>query len=68
MELNTASRRDLLRVPGVGPKSADTLLAARRQNKLRSLSQLKKLGIQAEKAKPFILLDGKAPARQLRMF
>jgi len=68
VELNTASRRDLLRVPGIGPKSADLILSARRQNKLTSLGHLKKLGIQADKAKPFILLDGRAPARQLRMF
>ncbi|MEA3349440.1 MAG: helix-hairpin-helix domain-containing protein [Chloroflexota bacterium] len=68
IELNTARREILLRVPGIGPKSADVILRARRQNKLRDLSQLSKLGLRLKHAEAFILLDGKAPARQLRLF
>ncbi len=65
VELNRASREQLLRVPGIGPKGVEALLKARRQGRLSELSQLKKLGILAERAAPYVLLDGKRPAQQL---
>lgn len=68
LEINTASRRLLLRIPGIGPRLADRLLEARRLGRLRDLADLRKLGIPAERAAPFILLDGQRPARQLRLF
>jgi predicted DNA-binding helix-hairpin-helix protein len=68
VELNTADRRDLLRVPGIGPKGAEKLLRARRQGALRDLSDLRKLGIAARRATPFILLDGRRPPYQLRLW
>lgn len=68
IELNTADRRDLLRVPGIGPKNAEKLLRERRRGRLRSLSDLRKLRIVADRASPFILLDGRRPARQLTLW
>ncbi len=68
IELNRADRATLLRVPGVGPKTADRLLAARRQGRLRALNDLRKLGIAANRAAPFILLDGRRPAQQLSLW
>lgn len=68
VELNTASRRELLRVPGIGPKGAERLLRARRLGTLRDLADLRQLGIAARRAAPFILLDGRRPAYQLPMF
>jgi predicted DNA-binding helix-hairpin-helix protein len=68
VEVNTTSRQDLLRVPGIGPKSADKLLAARRQGRLRNLSDLGKLGISTQRTAPFILLDGRRPPRQLSLW
>ncbi|MBS1250563.1 MAG: hypothetical protein MAG431_02157 [Chloroflexi bacterium] len=67
VEVNTASRRELLRVPGLGPKGVSVILDARRRGKLTSLSHLTQLGVRPGRAKAFILLDGKAPARQLRL-
>jgi predicted DNA-binding helix-hairpin-helix protein len=64
IEINRADRRELLRVPGIGPKIADTILTARRQGKLHDLSSLSKMGASAKRAAPFILLDGKRPAFQ----
>jgi predicted DNA-binding helix-hairpin-helix protein len=58
----------LLRVPGIGPKGVETILQARRQGKLRELRDLQSLGILAARAAPFILLDGKQPTHQLRLF
>jgi predicted DNA-binding helix-hairpin-helix protein len=68
VELNRADRQALLRVPGIGPKGADTILSARRQGRLRDLSDLKRLGISAGRAAPFVLLDGRQPQHQLRLF
>lgn len=65
IEINRASRSQLLRVPGIGPKSVEAILSARRQTKIRSLIDLRKIGVNATRAAPFILLDGKKPAHQL---
>ncbi len=68
VEVNTASRRDLLRVPGIGPKGADKVRRARERGTLRHIGDLGKLGIAAERAAPYILLDGRRPARQLSLW
>lgn len=68
VEVNRADRRELLRVPGLGPKGVDAILQARRRGKLRDLRDLQALGVLATRAAPFILLDGRKPAHQLRMF
>jgi len=68
VEINTAPRERLLRVPGIGPKRVEALLRARRQAPLRSLKQLRALGIPAERAAPFILLDGRRPPWQARLW
>ncbi len=68
VEVNRAAPRELLRVPGIGPKTAQKIIRARRIRQLRDLSQLRKLGIAAKRAAPFILLDGKRAAQQARLF
>jgi predicted DNA-binding helix-hairpin-helix protein len=68
VEVNTADRRDLLRVPGIGPTGAERVLRERRRGRLRDLSDLRKLGIVAQRAAPFVLLDGHRPAHQLPLW
>jgi predicted DNA-binding helix-hairpin-helix protein len=65
VEVNRAPREMLLRVPGIGPRTAGVLLDARRSRSFRSLDQLYHLGVIAERAAPYITLDGQAPRRQL---
>lgn len=67
VEINRASRAQLLRVPGIGPKTAEALLAARREQRLSSLQQLQKIGVHAQRAAPFILLAGRQPEYQLTL-
>ena len=43
-EVNAAPLGELLRVPGIGPKSARAILGARRHGKLREVGDLRKLG------------------------
>src|SRR5438270_8844424 len=69
VEIMTARRYQLLRVPGIGPVGADAILKARRQGRLTDLSHLRQLNIRApEQAAPYILLDGHRPAMQMNLF
>lgn len=65
VEVNRADRIELLRVPGIGPKGASSILKARRLGHLRSLSDLCKLGVLAERASPYITLNGRRPPQQM---
>lgn len=68
VEINRASRAELLRVPGIGPKTADAILAARRRGPITHLDHLHALGLRdAQRTGRFILLNGRAPERQLSL-
>lgn len=68
VEVNTAPPELLLRIPGIGPQGVQTLLAARTAGHLRDLSHLRRLGILAERAAPYVTLMGRRPPRQLELF
>ena len=57
-EINTSSYYDLLKVPGIGPKSAKKIISARKYYKLE-FNDLKKMNISIKRAKYFILCNGK---------
>ncbi len=64
IEINYASRHMLMRVPGIGSKGAEVILKVRQQGKIRDLSMLKRIGVLAEKAAPFLLFDGRRATYQ----
>lgn len=64
MEINRASRAELLRIPGIGPKTAEAIMSARRLGQLTDLQQLRQIGVQVNRAAPFMLLNGRQPAYQ----
>jgi predicted DNA-binding helix-hairpin-helix protein len=68
IEINKAEKRDLIKIPGIGLKGAEAILNARKSNKLRDLSALKKLGIISERAAPYLLMDGRKAPMQLSLF
>ncbi|HRE46126.1 MAG TPA: radical SAM protein [Aggregatilineales bacterium] len=69
VEIMTADRAALLRVPGIGVSGAEAILTAREKGAIRDLSALRKLGIRApEQAAPFILLGGRRVETQGRLF
>lgn len=57
-EINNASYYDLLKIPGIGPKSAKKIISSRRYYKLE-FNDLKKMGISLKRAKYFVLCNGK---------
>lgn len=59
VEINTADITRLLRVPGIGPKSARRIVELRKREKIKDLETLKGLGVVVKRAKDFILLNGK---------
>ncbi len=65
VEVNTASKEELLRVPGIGPKSVLRILAARRVQKL-GMPELKRIGVVLKRAQYFITCNGRAPAHANR--
>lgn len=65
IEINQASKQELLHIPGIGPRGVEALLTERRKSRLRSIEDLRRIGINAIRAAPFILLDGKKPSTQL---
>ncbi len=53
IDVNTAEQRDLLRVPGLGHKSAKRIISARKSGKVR-VHDLKRLGVIWKRAKYFL--------------
>ncbi|EOI01931.1 hypothetical protein UAY_01340 [Enterococcus moraviensis ATCC BAA-383] len=57
IDIQTASYDQLLRIPGIGPKSALNILKARKYYQLH-LSDLKKLGVVIKRAQYFVSCNG----------
>ncbi len=64
LDINRASREELLRVPGFGRTTVDRIIATRRFTTLR-LDDLKRLHVPRNKALPFIVLSDHKPAPRL---
>lgn len=58
IEINNATYYDLLKIPGIGPKSARKIISSRKTFRLE-FSDLKKLNISIKRAKYFITCNGK---------
>lgn len=64
IEINTASREELLRIPGIGPKRVELISKYRTKQKIKAIDELRSLFILPEKIRDYVLVDGKRPARQ----
>lgn len=65
VEINEADRPVLLHVPGIGPKGVQSILEFRRTNRFKSPEDLRRIGINPNRATPFLLFNGKKAAQQL---
>jgi putative DNA modification/repair radical SAM protein len=61
LDVNTASREELLRVPGFGTRTVERIIATRQASSLR-LADLARLHVARNKALPFIVLKDYRPA------
>lgn len=69
IDVMRASREELMRIPGIGPKNADAIIKARQIGRLDEIGHLRKIGIhKPEQAAPYVLLGSGRPAQQLRLF
>jgi predicted DNA-binding helix-hairpin-helix protein len=69
VEVNRADRRELLRIPGIGPRTVGRILDARRGgSRIRSVEDLKRLGVNTKRASDFLLFDGRRIVTQMRLF
>ncbi len=55
---NEADYDELLRVPGIGPKSAYRIVALRKRQRIVKREQLKNLGVVLKRARPFLEING----------
>ncbi|HEX7568625.1 MAG TPA: radical SAM protein [Anaerolineaceae bacterium] len=68
VEVNRADLHELLRVPGIGPRGARSILSTRCKSPLKSLDDLKILGIAAVRAAPYVTFSGKTATYQIGLF
>jgi putative DNA modification/repair radical SAM protein len=61
VDVNTAEREMLLRVPGLGTRAVDKVLTARRHTRLR-LDDVRRLSGSVKRARAFIVTDDHSPA------
>jgi predicted DNA-binding helix-hairpin-helix protein len=59
MEVRTASREQLLRVPGIGPTSARRIVMERASTQPRGLADLRAMGVVTTRAAGFLTLGGR---------
>lgn len=64
VELTTAGREELRRVPGLGLRTVERILEARATGSLRDAADLRRLGVQVGRAGGFVTLRGRLIGRR----
>ena len=69
MDLNVVSKDELLRIPGVGPVSADRIVENRQRHTIDTWRDLMAMGVVRKRAWPFVVFPGqRTPSgKQLRL-
>jgi predicted DNA-binding helix-hairpin-helix protein len=58
LDPNTAAFRELLKVPGIGPRSAQKIVAFRKRQPIVAKADLAAMGIRIKRAAPFLKING----------
>ena len=66
LDINRASLSELLRIPGIGPRSARKILLLRKESVFRAVEELTRIGVVTKRALPFMLLQGKSFASAVK--
>ncbi|HHF53011.1 MAG TPA: putative DNA modification/repair radical SAM protein, partial [candidate division WOR-3 bacterium] len=64
VEINSAGYEELIRVPGIGPKTARKIVKLRQIKKINSEEEFLKIGKGLQKSLPYITLNGQKPYSQ----
>lgn len=63
VDVHTAGESDLVRVPGIGPVSAERIVQHRRTHRVTHHRELEAMGVVLKRALPFLRFPGHRPAR-----
>lgn len=55
---NVAPFKELIRIPGIGPKSASRIITLRKRQQIISKEELASLGVRIKRASPFLKING----------
>jgi predicted DNA-binding helix-hairpin-helix protein len=58
LDPNVASYNDLLKIPGIGPRSAQRIIALRQKQPIARKTELAVLGVIIKRATPFLKING----------
>ena len=69
MDLNSVAKDQLLRIPGIGPISADRIMQNRRLHSIDNWRDLQAMGVVQKRAWPYVVFPGQRPpsGKQLRL-
>lgn len=67
LEVNRADQGELIRIPGIGIKGAKAITSGRQRNPIKHVCELKAMGVNIQRAAPYILVNGKTPSHQLSL-
>lgn len=67
VEINRAEYEELIRIPGIGIRSARRIISARRHRGFSDRRDLEKIRVSLKRAAPFILINGKPVAQPTQM-
>ena len=69
MDLNSVAKDQLLRIPGIGPISADRIMQNRRLHSIDNWRDLQAMGVVRKRAWPYVVFPGQRPpsGKQLRL-
>ena len=69
VDINAATHEQLLRIPGLGPTSAQRIQQSRRRHTIGTWRDLEAMGVVRKRAWPFLVFPGHRPpkAKQLRL-
>ncbi|MDD5178429.1 MAG: radical SAM protein [Candidatus Nanoarchaeia archaeon] len=62
IDINEASEEEFLRVPGIGPKITQNILAIRKDKKITTKKDIVETGVTLKRAMPFIKINGYSQA------
>ncbi|NHI92456.1 MAG: putative DNA modification/repair radical SAM protein [Candidatus Lokiarchaeota archaeon] len=68
IEINNLSYQELLRIPGIGPKSARRIIHFNKKEKITRRFQLMRMGAVLKRADPFIKINGKSQKKLFDYF